>query len=180
VAGLVVLTILLLPVAEVLASLDLADRLGWDRTVALAVASLVAGLLLVRVQRPWIEARLRSATSPAELAAAGFDGACLAVASILLWFPGLVSDVLAVPLLLPPTRFLLRRAIGARLRAGAAGNSFAGTWTFRTGGQGWPTATPRGPIIEAEAEEIDPATGRPIPPQAPRLGPAPSRREPED
>jgi UPF0716 protein FxsA len=51
-----------------------------------------------------------------------FDAACLALAGGLLLLPGFVTDLLALPLLLPAVRQRLRRWLGARLESGAGRN----------------------------------------------------------
>lgn len=43
-----------------------------------------------------------------------FDGLCLALAGVLLLIPGYLSDVLALALILPPTRRLLARLLARR------------------------------------------------------------------
>ncbi len=113
----------LLPLAEIYAALQVASAVGVVATLALLVLAGVLGSLLVRRQGVGVLLRLRQAIERGETPAAEVaEGALVAVAGLLLVLPGLLTDVLALLLLVPPVRRQLasRWLKAAPLRVGAA------------------------------------------------------------
>ena len=158
--ALVVLAILSLPVVEVLVFLHVVDVVGWLPALAALVVTSMAGGAILRLQGRGVSERARACLDRGEPPVAeAFDGLCLTLAGFLLALPGFVTDALALLLVLPPVRWLLRRWLAARMRA--PGRVRVGVWT--AGGPGAHRG-PRGPIIEGEAVEVDAAdvTERPL------------------
>ena len=100
---------LLLPFFELLTLIWLLEQIGIFTTLAYGVVTLFIGLAIVRAQGMEITARLRSAQGQVVLGQ--LLGAELAVglAGFLLMIPGLLTDTLALLVLIPP----LRRRLGA-------------------------------------------------------------------
>jgi UPF0716 protein FxsA len=155
--GLLVL-LLALGVAELAVLVKVAGALGVVPTVLLVVGLGIAGTALVRRQGLATLRRAHAATQAGRLPVADlFDAACLLVAGLLLMLPGLLSDVPAVGLLLPPVRRLLYNALARRVRA-----------VGRSG------ARPRGSgpaLIEGEYEEVQPLPPDGSDERRPRPGP---------
>jgi len=109
--------LLLVPLLDVMLLVILATRLGPVTigpvaTVALVVLTALVGLLLVRAEGRHTLARLQEklgrGKSPTDEL---LDGALLLVAGALMLTPGLVTDLLGLVLVLPPTRYPIRVAI---------------------------------------------------------------------
>ena len=119
-AVLVLLLLIAVPIAELYVGSVLVDRYGFGPAlVALLLAALV-GIWVLRVawrRRP-----------------RGADNALLVVAGLLLLFPGFITDVLGLILLLPPVRALLKVWIGQRVdRQLAAMNLTVLRWDDQSG-----------------------------------------------
>jgi UPF0716 protein FxsA len=100
---------------ELAVLIEIGDRIGTLATIALVLAGVAAGAMLVK--RGGLGALRRAQESLARGEApvgALFDVACVVVAGLLFIFPGVVSDVLALPLVFPRTRALLLRWLGRR------------------------------------------------------------------
>ena len=98
----VVLLVLSLPVLEVIGLYWLADRIGWWVLVWLALSAM-AGLTLIRFERAaWSMRLLSTLQSGSHLGASLFASGRMLLAGILLLFPGVISDFLALVLLLLP------------------------------------------------------------------------------
>lgn len=142
-AWMVLAAVIALPVVEIALFIKSAQWIGLLPTIVCAIAAGAVGLALVRRQGFELLMRSRAQMERGEMPVAEvFDGLCLAVAGVLLVLPGFFSDILAILLLLPPVRAMLRLALAARLT------------TART-----PDGTPRQPagpqVIETEYRVID-------------------------
>lgn len=111
--------LLSLPFVELALLLKLGSLTHWTVPLLAVVGSGVAGLLLIRTIG-WFtyrqfqeELRLRPVPGNALL-----DTLCLFLAGLLFLLPGILTDVLALLLLIPPTRLLFKRAIVGWLAAG--------------------------------------------------------------
>lgn len=90
------------PVAEALSIMWLAERIGWWTLVWLA-AAFVGGIALIRFERIAFAPRMLFTMQRGETPfRALFTSARLFVAGGLLMFPGLITDVMALVLLLYP------------------------------------------------------------------------------
>lgn len=134
--------LLLAGLVDLLLLVVLADRLGVGLTLLYLVATAVLGGWLLartglRAARDLRDA-LRERRPPGR---AVLDAGLLLTAGLLVLAPGPGSDVVALVLLLPPTRALVRRAalrrIGGRIDRYPAGFSAAGP----VAGFGWPGGT---------------------------------------
>ena len=148
-----VLFFLLYMVAEVAVLIWVGGAIGVLPTIGLlVVGTVLGGVLLRREGRRTMHALQASRvqqTSPADGLA---DGALLGVGAFLVFLPGLVSDLLGILLILPPTRALLRPVIKASVarRVQVVGT---GMWTRTRAG--------RSTVIEGEVIDPDVVGDRP-------------------
>jgi UPF0716 protein FxsA len=118
--------------------------IGW--TLLLLLASAVAGMWLVR--REGAKATLAVADA---VRAEVTDGALVGLAGLLILVPGVVSDLLGLLLVLPPSRALVRRWL---VRAEERRSPALRTLRIRTGGQ----------VVQGEVVD-SPGTARPPTPR---------------
>lgn len=104
--------VLLYILVEVLAIVGLASWIGVGWTLLVLLAGAVLGLLLARREGVRAARALTEAVQNGRLAhAEATDGLLVALGGVLLFVPGLVTDVLGLALLLPPVRALARRRL---------------------------------------------------------------------
>jgi UPF0716 protein FxsA len=116
--------LLLLPFVELFLLLRLGEALGALPVLGLLLASAVLGTQLARSQGARVLRQMQAALARGETPGEGMLSAGLVVAGgVLLVVPGVVTDVLGLALLLPPTR----RWVAARLRRGMEQRMRAGT-----------------------------------------------------
>jgi UPF0716 protein FxsA len=109
---------MLLPVIEIAVLFWLADVTSWLTVLALLLGAGVLGAFLSRQQGVRSLSRLSDELRRGQMPTdALFDAVLVSVAAALLILPGLLSDMLAILLLLPPTR----HAIKAMVRRSAQG-----------------------------------------------------------
>jgi UPF0716 protein FxsA len=106
--------IILLPVAEIAAFVLVALLIGWFWTVCLFLATSVLGLLILRRSGRRDIERLRAAMAEHGIYAIHLDSPGLGpmLGGILLLFPGFITDIAGLLLLIPVVRRGLRAAIG--------------------------------------------------------------------
>jgi len=105
------------PLLEIAVFIEVGGRIGLWPTLALVVATALAGTWLLRLQGLSTLRRARAAVGRGELPLGEvFDGACLLVAGVLLLTPGFVTDTMGLLLFLPPVRAALRRLIGRHMK----------------------------------------------------------------
>lgn len=106
----VLLLLLLLPVAELWFLIHIGSEIGALATIILLILASAAGMALLRIQGDYAiwkaQERLQRGDLPLETV---FDGLLLALAGLLLIIPGFLTDIAALPLLLPPLRHWLAR-----------------------------------------------------------------------
>ncbi|MEF8807556.1 FxsA family protein [Natronomonas sp.] len=104
--------LLLVPLLDVMLLVVLATRLGPAVTVALVVLTAFIGLLLVRAEGRHtlgrLQAKVAEGTPPTDEL---LDGALLLIAGALMLTPGLVTDLVGLLFVLPPTRYPIRLAV---------------------------------------------------------------------
>jgi len=155
-----VLLFIALPILELLVVIEVARGIGVGPTLALIVASAIAGALLLRSQGRTAWGRFNLALAEGRIPAREtFDGAMIIFGGALLLTPGFITDATGLALLLPPTRALLRRGLG-----GLARRRMAFTWRVARPGSSRPTGEPPpGPFprrpstydYEGTAREVD-------------------------
>lgn len=149
------------PVIEIAIFIQVGGLIGLWPTIAIVLGTALLGATLIRVQgfETWrrAEAAMRRGEPPlAEM----LDGVFLLVAALLMVTPGLFTDCIGILLLIPPVRREIGRRVAARLARSA-------NVQFHMSGMGpgiGPGAGPHsgpggGPVIEGEAEEIEPGAG---------------------
>jgi len=106
------LVFVVFPIAELAVLIKLGHSIGWLATIALMLGAGMAGAAVARVEGFKSAMRVRSQMAHGTLPAAEvFDGLLIAAAGLLLVLPGILSDILGLILLLPPTRKLVRQGL---------------------------------------------------------------------
>lgn len=151
---------LVVPIAELYVIVQVAGDLGIPETILLLIAISVVGAWLARVAGLAVLNRLQRTVRAGKVPSAELvDGALVLFAGALMITPGFLSDALAIFLLLPPTRALVRNSVLRRIRAG--GGLFRVVTSVPTGPGG------RGPQAGGEVWDVD---GWEDPPERPGLG----------
>ena len=112
IAATLVLLFIVLPVVEIYLLVQLGQEIGAGWTLLIVLAGCAVGFWLVRHQghRAW--QALRQQIETGEMPARELtDRALVLVGGLFLIMPGLISDVLALALILPPSRALFRRLL---------------------------------------------------------------------
>ena len=144
--ALVRLLILILPLLEIAVLILVGRAIGLAPTLALVIVAALAGVTIIRLHGFSTLRRAQAVLARNELPARElFDGACVLVAGILLLIPGFVTDVIALALLVPAVRRLLRQSVWARVSI-----------RTRAGRRRERRERTRGPIIDAEFTEVEP------------------------
>lgn len=101
-----------IPLLDVVLLVYVASVIGGVATVALVVLTALIGLMLVRAEGRYtlgrIQRKLATGEAPTDEL---LDGGLLLVAGAFLLTPGLVTDVVGLLLVLPPTRYPVREAL---------------------------------------------------------------------
>ncbi|HEY7257119.1 MAG TPA: FxsA family protein [Solirubrobacterales bacterium] len=155
--ALLVILFIVVPIVELYVIIQVGQAIGVLPTLALLLADAVLGSLLLRHQGRGAWRRFNEALAqrrvPAREAA---DGVLIAVGGTLLLTPGFVTDVFGLILLIPPTRALARRLLGAYF-----GRRLVIVGTGRFGGPPPASGTAQAPPsrhhydFDGTAEEID-------------------------
>ncbi|MDD3608824.1 MAG: FxsA family protein [Halothiobacillaceae bacterium] len=134
----VILALLVLPLAELYVLIALGARIGALWMILWVVASAVLGVIVWRRQGAQIMlSAMREASRGRAPTTSPFETLLVGFAGILLIFPGVITDVLALPLLIPPLRRALLRSWLARLM------------------RAMPTSAAGGRVIEGESQRLD-------------------------
>jgi UPF0716 protein FxsA len=117
--GLLALLFLVVPIAELYVIVQVAHGIGVPETILLLIAISFVGAWLTRVAGLGVIRRLQRTVSEGRVPSAELvDGALVLLAGALMITPGFLSDCLAILLLLPPSRAVVRHALLRRIRAG--------------------------------------------------------------
>ena len=116
---------MLLPVLEIAVLVWLADLTNWLVVLGVLFGAGVLGAFLARQQGVRSLGRLSRELGGGQLPAdAMFDAVLVSFAGVLLILPGLLSDVVAILLLVPPTRRLFKSAIRRRFQGHVVTSGF--------------------------------------------------------
>ena len=123
-----VLLLLLLPVLEILVTRAAAGVVGTAVVLAWVLLMAPVGVVIIRLGGASAIRRAQVQFASGQLGAEVLDDVLVVVAGGLLALPGVLTDVMAAALLVPPVRHALRRVISTRL----ARRFDVGQATFRT------------------------------------------------
>lgn len=155
--GKLVLFLIALPVAELFLLVRLADAIGGFRVLLLVIASGLIGAQIARLAGFQVIAQsqkaLANGTPPSESV---LHGALLFVAAVLLITPGLITDALAIALLIPWSRRLIGSYLASRLARAVERGTVrvvqTNTWAH---GASANTGRPTHTVIDTEGETIE-------------------------
>ena len=117
--GLLALLFFVAPVAEIYVIVQVARGLGGAETILLLVGISLLGAWLAKRQGLAVVRRMQATVAQGRVPSGEIvDGALVILAGALMVTPGFISDCLAILLLLPPTRALVRATILRRIREG--------------------------------------------------------------
>ena len=118
--GLLVLLFLVVPIAELYVIIQVAHGIGAPETILLLIGISVVGAWLAKAAGLGVLNRLQRTVREGRVPSAELvDGGLVLFAGALMVTPGFLTDVLAIFLLLPPSRAVVRHALLRRIRAGA-------------------------------------------------------------
>jgi UPF0716 protein FxsA len=120
----ILLILALLPLLELYVLIKIGSYLGAFNTIALIIVSALLGLVLVRIEGLRTLHQIRQCTAQGIVPAEEMlDGVLIFVGGILFVIPGVLTDVAALVLLIPPTRNMFKRWLRRRFdRMVASGN----------------------------------------------------------
>ncbi|MDX2205454.1 MAG: FxsA family protein [Hyphomicrobiaceae bacterium] len=157
--------LIVLPFLELILLVKLTGSIGFLWTLTLMVASAVGGGMLVAQQsassfRQTLEAASRGEAPQNTV----LEGGLLMLAGILFIVPGLITDAMALVLLIPPVRgWLGQRLMAGLARAAAVPDPFEDSRPRPGAPSGSGQRPGDGPVIEGEFQRLDerPAGRRP-------------------
>jgi UPF0716 protein FxsA len=155
------------PVLDLMLLIRLGQSIGLLATVALVLTTALTGFFIIARQRLGVVSRTLEALSDGRVPVQPvLDGLFLLVAGALLLTPGLVTDVMALALLIPPVRRAV--ALAAMRWLLRHTRAHVETFTFDGGRPGAPGRSPRPPgydpsVIEGEFERLDERPAEPGP-----------------
>ncbi len=129
---LLALVFVVAPIADLYLIVRVAGGIGVPETILLLIGISVVGAWLARVAGLGVLNRLQRTVRAGKVPSAELvDGGLVLFAGALMITPGFISDVLAILLLLPPTRAVARTVILSRIQA--RGGLFRVVTTVPTG-----------------------------------------------
>lgn len=125
-ALLLIVLFIVVPLAELAVIIQVGQVIGVLPTIVILLADSIVGGVLMRAQGRSTWRRFNEATRAGRVPhREAFDGALVIFGGALLLTPGFLTDVLGLLLLIPPTRLVARRVVGAmitrRMLVGVAG-----------------------------------------------------------
>lgn len=165
--GLLVLLFVVVPIAELYVIVQVAGGLGAANTILLLIGISVLGAWLAKQAGIGVLNRLQRTIRQGRVPSGELvDGGLVLFAGALMITPGFLSDLLAIALLLPPTRAVVRHAILGRIRAGGGAIRVVSGWR-RPGPGGAAPGASNGPA--ADVWDVDAWEDPPAPPERPGL-----------
>jgi UPF0716 protein FxsA len=117
VLGLLILLFLVVPIAELYVIVQVTHGIGVLNTIALLIVVGAVGGWLAKREGLALLRRLQAQLNRGQMPAKEVvDGALILLAGALMLTPGFLSDVLAIVLLVPPSRALVRSVVLRRFR----------------------------------------------------------------
>lgn len=108
----ILLLILGVPIIELMVMIEVGAEIGALSTVALTLLTAAAGIHLVRLQGLKVVSEMQASAARGEpVGGKLIHGAFIAIAGILLLFPGFITDFMGALLLIPPLRNVLGKGI---------------------------------------------------------------------
>lgn len=145
--------VILIPIAEIWTAIQVAHHIGWLATIALLALFSAFGPSLVRRQGSGVWRRARRRLDEGEVPGReAIDGVLLLIAGGLLTFPGFITGVLGLLLLLPPVRSVVR-VVSAKWLARKVGRSSITVMTSFGGPRD--AFDHRGPVMTAESHPVE-------------------------
>jgi len=119
-ALLILLLLIALPIAELAVLVQVGSEIGALNAIGLLILVSMAGVWLAKRAGLGVIARMRRTQAEGEVPSRELmDGALILLAAMLLVFPGFVTDVLGILLLIPPIRIGVRSLALRRIRTSA-------------------------------------------------------------
>jgi UPF0716 protein FxsA len=155
---------LLVPVVELLVFVLVSLLVGFWTAFALLLGGSLAGAILLRLSGAAVLRQARRQMERQQPGAGVLDGLWLAVAGVLLFLPGFVTDLLAITLLLPPLRRILFGPVIRRLHLWLSRRAAASARSTRPSEPSPAPPEPHretltmppGPIIDVDFEDLPP------------------------
>jgi UPF0716 protein FxsA len=118
-----IISILLLPVAEIAVFFTVVAMVGWLWAVALMLATTLAGILVLRQAGRGRIARFRVAVADTDITGieANTGGFLMVFAGMLLFLPGFLTDLIGAALLIGPVRRWCAATFRRTVRSGDRG-----------------------------------------------------------
>ncbi len=153
------LLFVLFPIVEIYLLIKVGAKIGLANTFFYLLAMMVLGIGLIRTQGLFLMRNMQKQLTQGQLPADSVVHSLLIFASGAFFaFPGFLSDVVGLALLLPGTRHLaakvLKRKFQNMLRQGAVRFTSAGSG-FAAGFGQWPPQGPAQPMRDVSPLEID-------------------------
>jgi UPF0716 protein FxsA len=109
---------LVVPIVEIYVMLQVSGAIGVPETILLLIAVSVVGAWLAKMAGVGVLYRLQRTVVAGKIPSAELvDGALVLFAAALMLTPGFITDCLAILLLLPPSRAVVRGVVLRRIRA---------------------------------------------------------------
>jgi len=100
--------VIILPLLEIIGFIVIGGEIGLGKSLLWLALSTFAGFyLLATMGASTLKKAQKSIEADIYPFEEMFDGFCIVIGSVLLIFPGFISDFLAIPLMLPPVRRLI-------------------------------------------------------------------------
>jgi UPF0716 protein FxsA len=145
--ALLALLFLVVPIAELAVIVAVAHSIGLGNTILALVLMSVAGAWLAKREGVGVVRRLQESVNQGRVPTTEVvDGALILLAGALMLAPGFLTDALAIVLLVPPTRAVVRAVVVRSLKKRAVIVQRVGGWVGDVGDMG-------AGIVDAESWE---------------------------
>lgn len=153
-----------LPLLELFVLLQIGDRIGGVPTVAMVLFSGVLGAALARAEGLRVARAFQQSVNTGQVPADSvINGALVLLGCALLISPGVLTDLLGIVLLLPPSRRIALRIVAARVRRALERGALR--VVSASGMPRDPFGSPRSPVhgqvIDVHGEPVQPHRAEP-------------------